>query len=151
MTFLDHLNSPKFDFTENWSCSKIIKFQQSQALTSHFESFWSIVQCWKKEKFREINFIFILGLTAFDLGQTLKDQAYEKFKLTLRNMQILVALPNEHWRKELNQIQSPLFLLSPTTVEVTLHKCLLKDDPTMPHIKIKGNLDQININISDYR
>merc|ERR1712107_130937 len=91
------------------------------------------------------------GLTAFDLGQTLKDQAYEKFKLTLRNMQILVALPNENWRKELNQIQSPLFLLSPTTVEVTLHKCLLKDDPTMPHIKIKGNLDQININISDYR
>ena len=29
MTFLDHL-----------SCGKIIKFQQSQALTSHFESFW---------------------------------------------------------------------------------------------------------------
>ena len=25
------------------SCSKIIKFQQSQALTSHFESYWSIV------------------------------------------------------------------------------------------------------------
>ena len=43
MTFLDHLNSSKFDFTENWSGDKIIKYQQSQALTSHFESFWSIV------------------------------------------------------------------------------------------------------------
>ena len=45
MTFLDRLNSPKFDFTQNQSGSKIIKFQQSLALTSHFESFWSIVEC----------------------------------------------------------------------------------------------------------
>ena len=43
MTFLDCFNSPKFDFTQNQSGGKIIKFQQSQALTSHFESFWSIV------------------------------------------------------------------------------------------------------------
>ena len=43
MTFLDRLNLPKLDFTQNWSGGKIIKFQQSQALTSHFESFWSIV------------------------------------------------------------------------------------------------------------
>ena len=35
----------KFDFTRNLRSggSKIIKFQQSQALTLHFESFWSIV------------------------------------------------------------------------------------------------------------
>ena len=45
MTFLDYLNSPKSNFTQNWSGSKIIKFQQSKALTSHFESFWSIVDC----------------------------------------------------------------------------------------------------------
>ena len=44
MIFLDRLNSLKFDFTQNLSDGKIIKFQQSQALTSHFESFWSIVQ-----------------------------------------------------------------------------------------------------------
>ena len=43
MTFLDCLNSPNFDFIQNLSGGKIIKFQQSQALTSHFEIFWSIV------------------------------------------------------------------------------------------------------------
>ena len=43
MTFLDHLNSPKCDFTQNRSGSKIINFQQSQALTLHFGFFWSIV------------------------------------------------------------------------------------------------------------
>ena len=39
-------NSPKLDFTQNWSGGKIIKYQQNQALTSHFESFWSIVNLW---------------------------------------------------------------------------------------------------------
>ena len=43
MTFLDRFNSPKFDFTQKRSGGKIVHFQQSQALTSHFESFWSIV------------------------------------------------------------------------------------------------------------
>ena len=44
MTFLDCLNYPKCDFMQNRSGGKIIKFQQSQTLTSHFEIFWSIVQ-----------------------------------------------------------------------------------------------------------
>ena len=47
MTFLDCLKMPKFDFTQNRSDSKIIKYYQSQTLTSHFESFWSIVH-WDK-------------------------------------------------------------------------------------------------------
>ena len=56
MTFLDRLNSPKFDFTQNRSGGKIIKFQQIQALTSHFESFWSIVDCLANQLF--ISFFF---------------------------------------------------------------------------------------------
>ena len=43
MTFLDFFNLLTCDFTQNRSGGKIIKFHQSQALTSHFESFWSIV------------------------------------------------------------------------------------------------------------
>ena len=43
MTIWNRLNMPKFNFTLNLSDGSIIKFQQSQALTSHFESFWSIV------------------------------------------------------------------------------------------------------------
>ena len=34
---------PNFGFTYYLSGAKMIKFQQSQVLTSHFESFWSIV------------------------------------------------------------------------------------------------------------
>ena len=48
MTFIDRLSSPKLDITQNRSGGKMIKFQQSQALTSHFERFWSIV-CGEKK------------------------------------------------------------------------------------------------------
>ena len=44
MTYLDRLNSPKCDFTQNQSGGMIMKFQQGQHLTSHFESFWSTVE-----------------------------------------------------------------------------------------------------------
>ena len=37
MTFLDRLNSTKFHFTQILSDGKIIKFKQTQTLTSHFE------------------------------------------------------------------------------------------------------------------
>ena len=43
VTFLDCLNVAKFDITLNRIGGKIIKFQQSQASTSHIESFWSSV------------------------------------------------------------------------------------------------------------
>ena len=43
ITLFDRLNSPKFDFTQNLSGRQIVKFPQCAALTSHFESFWSIV------------------------------------------------------------------------------------------------------------
>ena len=54
-TILDRLISLKFDFTYNRSSGKINKFQQSQALTSHFEIFWCLrstyFQCNHQTKF----------------------------------------------------------------------------------------------------
>ena len=55
MTFWDRLNLPKFDFTNNWSDGEIVKYQQSRALTSHFESFWSIVTRWNYVLVPEVN------------------------------------------------------------------------------------------------
>ena len=41
----DPFEFPKISFHVNISRGKMIKFQQCHALTSHFESFWSIVHC----------------------------------------------------------------------------------------------------------
>ena len=65
MTFLDCMNLPKLDFTRNLSGSKMIKFQQSQASTSHFESFWSKVFCLEREK-RMRNKELLMMITKFE-------------------------------------------------------------------------------------
>ncbi len=78
-------------------------------------------------------------------------QAYDKFNVCMEHMQMLVALPNEDWRKEIGSTSSPLFLLKPTTVQVTLQYCLVKNDPELPLCKINGKLDNIAVRISDYR
>jgi vacuolar protein sorting-associated protein 13A/C len=82
---------------------------------------------------------------------SLRDQAYDKFNLCMENMQMLVAMPNENWRCELDKNASPLFLLKPTTVQVGVQFCLVKNDPELPLVKITGKLDNISVNISDYR
>ena len=69
MTFLDCLNSPKFDFTKNRCVGKMIKFQQSQALTSHFESFWSIVPWSEKYYF----FLIFRVMTTLDFNSVPSD------------------------------------------------------------------------------
>ena len=94
MTFLDCLNSPKCDFTQIWSGGKLIKFQQSQALTSHFESFWSIVD-WI------LSYLKIVGPILFDtcLGtqrvllcrELCQFEPTEKKKFKFQNWNIILA------------------------------------------------------------
>ena len=62
MTFLDCFDWPKFDFTQNRSGGKIIKFQQSQALTPHFESFWSMVDLKDSQAISSLSLFWIFLL-----------------------------------------------------------------------------------------
>lgn len=83
--------------------------------------------------------------------KSLRDQAYDKFIVTLEDMQVIVALPHEEWRAHVDRETSPLFLLKPTSLEVVFQYCLIKKDPEMPLTKVRGSLKEISINISDYR
>ena len=52
----------------------MIKFQQSQALTSHLESFWSIVQMTKLEKKTDNHILLRIGnLLASRVGRASKN------------------------------------------------------------------------------
>ena len=115
-----------------FSGSIILKSKEINAETRHFEEF----------QFHDF---------AESIKDSILDQIYEKYNLTMENIQILVALPNENWRGELIKKTSPLFLLSPTTVHVSMQICMKKDDPELPICKVQGTLNQIGINISDYR
>ena len=78
-----------------------------------------------------------------NLVQGLRDQVYDKFDVSLNNVQMLVALSNEPWREEMGKKDSPLFLLKPTTIDVVLEHCLMKKDPALPRFKVKGHLKSL--------
>ena len=99
---------------------------------------------------RDLRNISLTDLTeAFK--KSLRDQAYDKFNISLENMQLLVALPQEDWRHHVTKSVSPLFLLKPTSLNISFQYCLIKHDPEMPLTKVGGSLEEIVINISDYR
>ena len=64
---------------------------------------------------------------------------------------MLVALANENWRGELEKPSSPMFILSPTTINVNLQVCMNRTMEEFPWFKIRGNLNQISLNISGIR
>ena len=94
-------------------------------------------------------------LSLSDLSESfknsLRDQAYDNFSVSLENMQLIVALAGEDWRSHVSKVKSPLFILNPTSLRVVFQYCLIKNDPDMPLAKVKGSLESIFINISDYR
>ena len=94
-----------------------------------------------------------LSLSDFreSIKENLRDQAYDKFSVSLDDMQVLVAMPLENWSEHVGRKSSPMFLLKPTSLKVTLQHCLIKNDPEMPLSKLGGSLESISINISDYR
>ena len=76
------------------------------------------------------------------------DQMYDNFSMKMENLQMLVALANENWRGELEKPSSSMFILSPTTINVDLQVCKNKKLEEYPWFKIRGNLNQIRLNIS---
>ena len=63
---------------------------------------------------------------------------YDNFSLSVENIQMLVALANENWRDELTKSASPMFILSPSMIQVNLGVCKWKKDPGFPLCKIKS-------------
>ena len=66
-------------------------------------------------------------------------------------MQLLVALKGERWDNEMARHDSPLFLLTPTTLNVELGVCLVQTNPELEKFCVVGKLDSLSINVADYR
>ncbi|KAF2903862.1 hypothetical protein ILUMI_02321 [Ignelater luminosus] len=79
-------------------------------------------------------------------------QSYDKFVLEFTDLQIVLAQGGEDWLKYVNESSvTPLHLLSPVNLDLTIFKCLITDDPRLPLLKIRGQLPSISINITDVR
>ena len=71
--------------------------------------------------------------------------------MSLKNVQLLVALKGERWDNEMTRHDSPLFLLTPTTLNVELGVCLVQTNPELEKFCVVGKLDSLSINVADYR
>lgn len=90
------------------------------------------------------------GTTEGEILQTVMLSSYDKFLCELSNVQILLARPQDDWQLIIKERTiSALHLLEPMSINVSIQKCLVCDDPRLPKMKIDGELPSIMLNISD--
>ncbi|CAH2071109.1 unnamed protein product, partial [Iphiclides podalirius] len=92
------------------------------------------------------------GLADEDILREIANHSYDKMALKLTEMQIVVATPSEGWHSAIaSDVGTPLHLLQPTNLVIQIHKCLITDDPRMPKVKVRGELEKIAISVSEDR
>lgn len=92
------------------------------------------------------------GLTDDDILREIAHHSYDKMALRLTEMQVVIASANEDWQSAIASNEAtPLHLLQPTNLVIQIHKCLITDDPRLPKIKIRGELEKIAISASEDR
>ncbi|XP_063824261.1 intermembrane lipid transfer protein Vps13 isoform X2 [Ostrinia nubilalis] len=92
------------------------------------------------------------GLADEDILKAITHHSYDKMALELTEMQIVIATSKEDWQSAIvSNEATPLHLLQPTNLVIQIHKCLITDDPRLPKIKVRGELQKIAISASEDR
>lgn len=100
----------------------------------------------------DIRHLHARGAGGREILEEMIAQSYDKFILEFTDLQIVLAQGGEDWLKYVNESSvTPLHLLSPVNLNLTIFKCLITDDPHLPLVKIRGQLPSISINITDVR
>ncbi|CAH2018311.1 unnamed protein product [Acanthoscelides obtectus] len=91
------------------------------------------------------------GKTQTEIMEHLVKHAYD-FKLEFKNLQILMAQSDENWDAAIkNSMSTDMHLLNPLSISFTYSKCVISDDPKLPHGKVKGQLPSIDVKLSEAR
>jgi Repeating coiled region of VPS13 len=65
------------------------------------------------------------------------------------SFKVLVAKPGEDWEDMLkNTAASNLHLVKPMSIDISLHKSLLMNDPRIPQFKVAGQLPSLYLHLS---
>ncbi|XP_047510768.1 vacuolar protein sorting-associated protein 13 isoform X2 [Pieris napi] len=100
----------------------------------------------------DVHQLYRSGLQDDDILAQITAHSYDKMVLRLTEMQVVIASPNEDWQSAIASNEATyLHLLQPTNLVIQIHKCLITDDPRMPKIKIKGELQKIAVSVSEDR
>lgn len=92
------------------------------------------------------------GMAQEEIFEKMTKHSYDRFKMDLSDLQIMIAQSEENWRECIEHHNiSDMHLLRPFSLSVEYSKCLILDDPRLPHTKITCDLPSIDICISDAR
>ncbi|XP_054711435.1 intermembrane lipid transfer protein Vps13-like [Uloborus diversus] len=91
------------------------------------------------------------GSTEAEVLSTMIDKAYDKFEISLKNMEILLASPYDDWKESVGQLDDKKHILYPLTINVAFHKSIVTIDPRLPQMRIEGVLPCLDLGVSDYQ
>ncbi|XP_055373962.1 intermembrane lipid transfer protein Vps13 [Condylostylus longicornis] len=92
------------------------------------------------------------GVDKATILQRIMDQAYDKYKLALNDIQILVVTPKENWKETLLESKfTAMHLLSPTSLFVNADICAIDDDPRLPKAKVEALLPNLCLYLYENR
>ncbi|CAK1598970.1 unnamed protein product [Parnassius mnemosyne] len=100
----------------------------------------------------DVHKLYKEGLADEDILREIAHHSYDKMALKLTEMQIVVATAKEEWHSAIaSEVGTPMHLLQPTNLVIQIHKCLITDDPRLPKIKVRGELEKIAVSVSEDR
>uniref|UniRef100_A0A1A9WMW5 Vacuolar protein sorting-associated protein 13 n=1 Tax=Glossina brevipalpis TaxID=37001 RepID=A0A1A9WMW5_9MUSC len=87
-----------------------------------------------------------------EIMETLMAKAYDIFKVTIDDLQILVPFAEENWERIIRRGSSArMHLLRPTSLIVNAEVCVVDNDPRLPKTRVNILLPVINLNLAEDR
>lgn len=83
--------------------------------------------------------------------EDLKQQAYEKYQLELKDLQIIFAQKGDDWQAARRGHNNQIKILQPVTCTLQLWNCLIRNHPMLPLGIVLGQLPHITVDISEER
>lgn len=106
----------------------------------------------RKDTSKDVTSMYHSGKEQNEILQMVMDKAYDRYKVSIENIQVMVVKPNENWELVMNKmLESDMHLLRPTSVLVECEICVVDDDPRMPKTKVGILLPSIKLNLAEDR
>ncbi|CAG7719966.1 unnamed protein product, partial [Allacma fusca] len=92
----------------------------------------------------------------------MKSQSYDKFYVTLRDFQVILALPGEDYKACLGNYQlpeshqrdhddKPIYLINSRELVVLIEQSLVTDDPRFERLRVEARLPLLDVTITENR
>ncbi|KAJ6629556.1 Vacuolar protein sorting-associated protein 13, partial [Pseudolycoriella hygida] len=103
-----------------------------------------------RDERKDISMMHSLQFTSEDIMKEVMDQAYDKFRLDIENIQILLAKPTADWKEVLltGKVTS-MHILEPIAMNVSADLCLVDDDPRLPKTRITSKFPHIRLSVTE--